>query len=308
MDGDLSAVVRAGTGGSSGLMTTAGSSNKVSLLDMIDMDLSRRQNTNKLVVESGSCSFTSGSTSPSSVLQCTSSLLLSDLSKCRGEETLADVCQQSFTYNKTSPSPYYSSGAGALDSPRKSFNSFSAKADAVPIVERIPEVLSRNLQRRDQQQLSHAAASAQLQRKDILADMHALSRTRPRSRTMGSSLIEGGRPAGSISQENIKEDFFQGGSNSSSFNQRSTTSQCGSESISSEHGSNSRQSSPGRDEPTHHVAPLGPVKKIEHSLSVKIEESSAADDQFSPGGSKAPKRRLAISLVTESHRIQLHPL
>lgn len=289
MDGDLSAVVRAGTSCTSGLMSTAGSTNKMSILEMIEIDLHRRQNTNKVAVESGSCNFTSGSSSPSSVLQCNSSLLLSDLSKCRGEETLADVCQQSFTYNKTPPSSYYSSGTSAMDSPRKSFNSFSSKAEPPSIVERIPEVLSRNLQRRDQQKLSHPAAGVQLQRKDMLADMHALNRTRLRSRGLGSSLMEGGRTTGSVSQDNIKEDFFQGGSNSSSFTQRSTTNQCGAESTTSEHASSSRQSSPARDEPTH-VTPIGPVKKIEHSLNVKLEESSP-DDQFSPGGSKAPKRR-----------------
>lgn len=293
-DGDLSAVVRAGTSGTGGLiMGTGESTNSVSLLDMIEMDLQRRQSMNKLAVESGSCSFTSGSSSPSSVLQCNSSLLLNDLSKCRGEETLADVCQQSFTYSTAGPSSFYAPAASAMDSPRKSFKSFSrSKADAASVVERIPEVLSRNLQRRDQQQLSHVAAGVQLQRKDILAaaDMHALNRTRLRSRALGASLMEGGRPAGAISQDNIKEDFFQGGSNSSSFSQRTTASQCGAESTSSEHASSSRQSSPGRDEPTH-ITPIGPVKKIEHSLNVKLEESSA-DDQFSPGGSsKGPKRR-----------------
>ncbi|CAM6120230.1 unnamed protein product [Calypogeia fissa] len=312
-DGDLSAVVRAGTSGCtvSGLIMStagsctaaAGSTNNMSLLDMIEMDLQRRQSMSKLAVESGSVnnncsSFTSGSSSPSSVLQCNSSLLLSDLSKsCRGEETLADVCQQSFNYTQTAapgPSSYYSPGNGAtaMDSPQKSFNSFSSKTDS--IVERIPEVLSRNLQRRDQQQsLSHSlnvSPGVQMQRKEILgADMHVLNRTRLRSRALGASLMDGGRPAGTISQDNIKEDFFQGGSNSSSFTQRSnTTSQCGAESTSSEHASSSRQSSPGRDEPTH-VTPIGPVKKIEH-LNVKVEESSA-DDQFSPGGSKGPKRR-----------------
>ncbi|KAL2613806.1 hypothetical protein R1flu_025498 [Riccia fluitans] len=319
-DGDLGAVVRAGTCSSLGTVTGPGGGGGHSQLlnSMVEMEAHRQNINNKRKATDFSVA-TAGSSSPSSVLQCNSpSLLLSDIAKglsglsgltaaattggaADTEGSLHDVCQLGYsnfsTGNAPPPAsssssfPYFSgletaATAGRIDSPR---NSFFTQNDAG-----LSEAFSRNLQQQQKpQQNNHHQVQQQQQiqkQSSLISELlssSSLNLHRSRLRPGPLSSME---PAGRVSQDMIKEDFFQGGS-SSCFNQRSSSShQSAVDSSTSDQLPGSQHTSPTRDD--HMAATLGPVKKIEAS-SKQQQQLEDSLDYGSPGslGSKGPKRR-----------------
>ncbi|KAL3679016.1 hypothetical protein R1sor_021972 [Riccia sorocarpa] len=324
-DGDLGAVVRAGTCSSLGSVTGSGGGGGL-LNSMVEMETHRQNNKRKATETGFPGAASAGSSSPSSVLQCNSpSLLLSDITKgltglagsCTASNTtgaaaadtegsLHDVCQlgySCFNTGKAPPPPLASASSAsssffsslesaAIDSPRNPF--FNTQNDGG-----LSEAFSRNLSHPQKPHQNHhhqLQQQQQIQKQNSLISellsSSSLNLSRSRLRPGPLSSVEQ-PPAARVSQDMIKEDFFQGGS--SSLNQRSSSHQSAVDSSTSDQLPGSHQSSPSRDDhmtPT--TATLGPVKKIEASSNIKQQQQLEDSLDYGSHGSlasKGPKRR-----------------